>query len=78
MITRYHFYKLSYLSPAKTLNLWFFYRNMEEEIEEVQSKIDGLSMSEEISSNIADFCRLSYLILVACSNLLGYSNKIGL
>ena len=51
---------------------------MEEEIEEVQSKIDGLSMSEEISSNIADFCRLWYLILVARSNLLGYSNKIGL
>ena len=51
---------------------------MEEEIEEVQSKIDGLSMSEEISSNIADFCRLWYLILVARSNLLGYSNEIGL
>ena len=40
------------------VNLCAYYGEMEEEIEEVQSKIDGLSMSGEISSNIADFGRL--------------------
>ena len=41
-----------------TFNLCAYFGEMEEEIEELQSKMDGLSMSGEISSNIADLCRL--------------------
>ena len=38
-------------------NHWLYHVEIEEEILKVQSKIDGLSMSVEIGSNLADFLK---------------------